>query len=344
MRSSQSSSQPSHSLAKHDEDMPDVPGDPLPTQDSDSEAPLKKETYPRLPAHTLSTGTAFENSIVISSDDSSPAQPQRHAGAIIDLSTPVKRPPKKPLLKLTNRNSPVAISDSEGPDPENLPPLEDTAAIAKFNHPVWIKLKDEERLLISVLHGMPARLRDSLFALVAQSESQLWLQLVEAMSSIRQKEEQVTGLGYEGFKVSLMNAWLKVDVHVSTIPYRTLLLDRSFLWTDADRIRFYRISALCFGFSPCLTSANTIPLLRHPLRVKCGAFDMKRRSSLRSLPSFGRYRTTLKSGQAHHPLQNRKLTMTMKKENQYPPSDDVDWTRKTCSQACFEQCIMHLTY
>ena len=138
---------PTHSLKDSSQDdqlMRDPPEAPFLSGDLNLDTPVKEEpTLPNLPSTPPSAGIEMIDLTMISSDDGPP---------VINLITPRKR--KTPVLKLTNRNSPFAVSDSDDPqipDPKNLPPLEDTAAIAKYSHPAWVNLHDRERLLISVL-------------------------------------------------------------------------------------------------------------------------------------------------------------------------------------------------
>jgi hypothetical protein len=127
-----------------DELMPNVPEDPFLSDDLNPDTLVKEEPIlPKLPAASPNAGTEMNDITMISSDD---------GPLIIDLVTPRKK--KTSILKLTNRNSPFAVSDSDDPqipDPENLPSLENTAAIAKYSHRAWVNLHDRERLLISVL-------------------------------------------------------------------------------------------------------------------------------------------------------------------------------------------------
>jgi hypothetical protein len=140
----QSPTGPSRRSIQDDEPMPDAE-DPFLSNGLIPGTPVKDEPNLRkLPAPAASpNNTEMIDLTMMSSDDGPP---------VINLVSPKKG--KTPLLKLTNRNSPLAISDSDDPqvpDPEHLPPLENTIAIAKFGHRAWIQLKDRERLLISVL-------------------------------------------------------------------------------------------------------------------------------------------------------------------------------------------------
>ena len=118
--------------------------DPFLSDDLNPSTPVKEEAIlPKLPAASTNASTEMVDITIISSDDGPP---------VIDLVTPRKK--KTPILKLTNRNSPFAVSDSDDPqipDAKNLPPLENTAAIAKYSHRAWVNLHDRERLLASVL-------------------------------------------------------------------------------------------------------------------------------------------------------------------------------------------------
>lgn len=178
-----------------DDPMPDVSEDPFLSDGSNLDTPVKEEPkLPKLPATSPNSGTEMIDLTMMSSDDGPP---------VINLVTPRKR--KTPLLKLTDRNSPFAISDSDDPqilDPETFPPLEDTAAIAKFSHRVWVQHGDKERLLISVLRGMPPRMRNSIFSLTSNTQSQLWANLAEVMDYIRNDRAGVKGMDDQTVEVS----------------------------------------------------------------------------------------------------------------------------------------------
>ena len=122
---------------------------------------------------------------------------------VINLITPKK---KATMIRLINRNSPVnLVSDSDDvnqpPDPANLPALADVAIIARYSHQTWIKLSDRERLLISVLSGMPVRTRNSVLALTSTSQEELWRNMIEVMSNIRKGKTSVKGMDDASFEV-----------------------------------------------------------------------------------------------------------------------------------------------
>jgi hypothetical protein len=179
-----------------DELMPDAPSSFSGSETSDPSAPVKHEepNHPKLSDKPPnSTGSTKMIDLTLSSDDNTP---------VINLITPRK----KTILKLFNRNSPVnLISDSDEmnqlPDPDNLPPLKATAVIAKYSHQAWVKLFDRERLLISVLHGMPVRIRNSIFDLISDDQDELWRHMVEVMDTIRKDGDSVKGMDDAMFEV-----------------------------------------------------------------------------------------------------------------------------------------------
>jgi hypothetical protein len=177
--------------------MPDVPEDPFISPSSNQGTPVKQEQkLLSLPATSLNTAavSSMVDLTMLSSDD---------GPEIVSLGTLKK---KKTMIKLINRNSPVnLVSDSDGttqiPDAD-LPPLTDTAAIAKYSHQAWVALSDRERLLISVLHGMPISMRNAIFALTTDTETQLWDHMIEVMDAIRRHGDSVKGMDGDTFEVS----------------------------------------------------------------------------------------------------------------------------------------------
>ena len=180
-----------------DELMPDAPSSLSGSETSVPSAPVKHEEpslRKLLDRPTNSTRSTKMIDLTLSSDDNT---------SVIDLITPKK----KTTLKLYTRNSPInLISDSDDmnqlPDPDNLPPLEATAAIAKYSHQAWVELSDRERLLISVLHGMPVRIRNSIFDLISDDQDELWRHMVGVMDTIRKDGYSVKGMDDATFEVN----------------------------------------------------------------------------------------------------------------------------------------------
>lgn len=184
--------------AQEDEMMGDAGDDSFVSRSrgSNAKTPVKKvSNLPKLP-FSSPNGTADQNDVtIISSDDSQ---------EVVNLVTPRK----EPTMKITSQNSPIdLVSDSDEsqmPDRKYLPPLEDTVSIARYNRQAWVSLGDRERLLISVLHAMQVKTRNSIFALISDIESQLWANMVQVMTVLRNSgsSDSVKGMDVDTFEVS----------------------------------------------------------------------------------------------------------------------------------------------
>jgi hypothetical protein len=128
-------------------DMEDYEFPSPPSANSISTPDVKDEepTLPKLPAMSPNNVPEMIDLTILSSDDT----------PCVNLVTPKKR--KKPLVRLTNRNSPfsspISISDLDNdkmPDPANMPSYDNPAAIAKYSYVAWTRSFDKERLLIKV--------------------------------------------------------------------------------------------------------------------------------------------------------------------------------------------------
>ncbi len=185
----------------HDGDlpMPDAPEDPFLSvsgkRSPGTQVKQEGQTLPKCPAATPSNASITKMiDLTLSSDEVS-------GNEVIDLVTP-----RKTMIKLVNRNSPVTISDSDSatqvPDPKDIPALQNAAAIAKYSHQVWVKLADRERLVVSVLFGMPVRMRNPIFTLISDTETKLWHTMVDVMDAIRKDGDTVKGMDDATFEVS----------------------------------------------------------------------------------------------------------------------------------------------
>lgn len=128
---------------------------------------------------------------------------------IIDLVTP----PKKIKLSLRTSKSPlsparfkesVVISDGEAPrkpDPNNLPPLNDPAAVAQYDPSIWAEITDIKRLLISVLYSTNPHRRDMLFSFISHvSKIQLWINMKDVMNALVSDRHTVQGMDKTTFE------------------------------------------------------------------------------------------------------------------------------------------------
>ena len=190
-----------------DEPMLDASEDPFssPLHSLDHDTPIKEEqVLPRCSATLPNDSTDIVDLTMLSSDDAH--LPTSMANENASPGANFCTPQKKTSIKLVNRNSPINLvsdsDDAQSPYPKNLSPLQDTRTIAKFSHLVWVKLGDRERLLISVLHGMPVRMRNSIFALISDIQDQVWPHIVEVINVIRRKGESVKGMDDNTFRVS----------------------------------------------------------------------------------------------------------------------------------------------
>jgi septum formation topological specificity factor MinE len=159
------------------------------------------QTLPKLPAATTNTTSKVVDLTMLSSDDS----PARE---IVNLITPDKKK-TKPVIRLINRNSPfqsspISISDSNNdtianadvmPDPENMPPYDDPAAIAKYSYKAWARSFDRERLLIKVFSAMDEVKRASIFAFIPHvSEENLWNNMTQVIRAMIEDSGFVRGM------------------------------------------------------------------------------------------------------------------------------------------------------
>jgi hypothetical protein len=157
-------------------------------------------TLPRLPVISPNAAPETVDLTMLSSDDSPARQ-------VVNLITPEKK--KKPLVRLINRNSPfhsspISISDSNNetiantdtmPDPENMPPYNNPAAIAKYSYKAWARSFDKERLLIKVFYTMDEAKRLSFFEFIPHvSEADLWGNMAEVIEAIAEGDGTVRGM------------------------------------------------------------------------------------------------------------------------------------------------------
>jgi hypothetical protein len=157
-------------------------------------------TLPKLPAMSPNAASEMVDLTMLSSDDSPARQ-------IVNLITPEKK--KKPLVRLINRNSPfrsspISISDSNNetiantdtmPDPENMPPYDDPAAIARYSFKAWARSFDKERLLIKVFYTMDEAKRLSFFEFIPHvSEADLWGNMAQVIEAIAEGDGTVRGI------------------------------------------------------------------------------------------------------------------------------------------------------
>lgn len=239
-------------VTSDDEDdklMPDAPEVSL-VDNSNPGTLLKGElNLPKLPPASPHSTTDMIDLTMLSSDD---------GPSFVNLVSPKK----KTVIKLVNRNSPVnLISDSDdfqGPDPDNLPPLSNSIAIANYSHRVWVSLGDKKRLLISVLYTMPAKMRNSIFALTSDTQDQLWSNIIDVMDAIR-KDRDVKGMDDDTFEVRFPRVKKFVQTKWAIQSQYLLTLD------------FCRLFAISSGCSRCLLTANTTPVGRSPTRARLPA-------------------------------------------------------------------------
>jgi hypothetical protein len=164
------------------------------TPDTKDEEP----TLPELPATSPNAVPEVVDLTMLSSEDSPARQ-------LVNLTTPEKK--KKPLVKLTYRNSPfsspITLSDSNNeifptdkmPDPENMPPYDDPAAIAKYSYTAWARSFDKERLLIKVFYRMDEAKRASFFEFMPHvAEIDLWGNMAQVIDALIASDGPVQGM------------------------------------------------------------------------------------------------------------------------------------------------------
>ncbi len=179
--------EPLSSPSANDMDTPDI-------KDED-------QTLPKLPAATTNTPSKIVDLTMLSSDNS----PARE---IVNLITQEKKK-TKPLVRLINRNSPfqsspISISDSNNdiianadvmPNPEDMPPYYDPAAIAKYSYKAWARSFDRERLLIKVFFIMDEVKRASIFAFIPHvCEETLWNNMTQVIRAMIEDSGPVQGM------------------------------------------------------------------------------------------------------------------------------------------------------
>ncbi|TAQ85177.1 hypothetical protein B7494_g6506 [Chlorociboria aeruginascens] len=111
---------------------------------------------------------------------------------VVNLITPEKKRKNRIILRTT----PVKVSSDsdefEMPDMGNLPPLRNVTAVARFKARAWAKVKDRDRLLISMIFNMDWSYRNSLFAFISDiSENELWSNMMQVAPSA---EESLKGI------------------------------------------------------------------------------------------------------------------------------------------------------
>ncbi|KAE9379004.1 hypothetical protein N431DRAFT_460313 [Stipitochalara longipes BDJ] len=196
------SKKPKHTAEEADSDMESYGFLSPPSANNISTPDIKDEepTLPTLPLRSSNAVPEMVDLTMLSSDDS-PARP------IVNLITPEKRK-KKPIVRLFNRNSPfksspITLSDSNNetasndtmPDPENMPPYDNPAAIAKYSFKAWARSFDKERLLIKVFHTMDEAKRAAFFEFIPDiSEMDLWGNMIQVIDSIIARDGSVRGM------------------------------------------------------------------------------------------------------------------------------------------------------
>jgi hypothetical protein len=189
-----------HSIKNLDSDMEDSEFLSPPSANNISTPDIKYEepTLPELPAASPNAVPEVVDLTMLSSEDSPARQ-------LVNLITPEKK--KKPLVKLTYRNSPfsspITLSDSNNeifptdkmPDPENMPPYDDPAAIAKYSYTAWARSFDKERLLIKVFHRMDEAKRASFFEFMPHvAEIDLWGNMAQVIDALIAGDGLVQGM------------------------------------------------------------------------------------------------------------------------------------------------------
>jgi hypothetical protein len=167
--------------------------------------PVKAEDPSLPPSFKSSKQPEVYDLTMLSSDDSS-VNPK---GKAIDLSTA-----QKPKFKLNVRNrssrrisSPIDLVDSDDdpmPDQDNLPPLTDPKAVAKFSYVVWARLFDSKRLLLLVFYRMETPMRTVMLNfLSSMSESELWSHLesvIDAYKAYYERPKSDSQLPFKGVR------------------------------------------------------------------------------------------------------------------------------------------------
>lgn len=194
--------------------------------------------HPSTPNHTKkSTPPGFSHASLNSASepidltmlsDDSPLRP------VTKMEMPKK---KKPLIKLTNHNSPlssspIVISDEELPlpDMDNLPPYDDPDAIAKFSHEAWASVSDRERLLISVLKEMNDAARTAIFSFISNvSETELWDHMSGVIGALLKAKSSLKGVDDNTFEtlinfIKLFNTYVDCKYHARKKPSERRLL------------------------------------------------------------------------------------------------------------------------
>lgn len=179
----------------------------------------------------MNTSTTAIDLTMTSSDEGSPVR--KSSFGVLDLTTPKK----VTKIKLINKNSPsyvapppsfqVMISDeeeSEKPDPNNLPPLSDPAAVAKFSAATWTSIPDVKRLLITVLYSMVPHSRDMLFSLISNiTKKELWVTMNQVLEAVLHGQKDVKGIDAATFNtfinlIRLFQMFLDVKKRPFNVP------------------------------------------------------------------------------------------------------------------------------
>lgn len=147
----------------------------------------------------------------VTSSDETPAPDNRSGDEekVIDLVTP-----QKPKLKIIHKNSPfrrpsspIDIVDSDDepmPDKDNLPPLDDPRAVAKFSHVAWARSLDNKRLLVSVFQQMKKDMRTAMLDFVSSlSEDEMWAHMntvIDAFKDYYARQKATGQISFRGVK------------------------------------------------------------------------------------------------------------------------------------------------
>jgi len=210
----------------------------------------EEQTLPKLPAPS-STAVAEMIDLTMTSSDDSPAK------RVVDLCTPAKK--KKPLVRLFNRNSsfssPITLSDSNNetasnetmPDPENMPPYNNPAAIAKYSFTAWARSFDKERLLIKVFQTMDEEKRAAFFDFIPDiSEMDLWGNMAQVIDSLIAGEGSVQGMDTStreiitGF-IRLFVMYIEGRYHPDRVPPKKDKLKKALDQKDPSFGPFYKL-------------------------------------------------------------------------------------------------------